>query len=109
MKKIKFISYYYEPSESTIAQGNAQIKRYEKLGYYKKQGGNGSYRMVKPSVAEITFKLDEVISTQSVKEMIRDYYGISNVTKPKLETFFNDCVTGKIQFSTKNGYLELKN
>lgn len=107
MKKIKFMSYYYEPSESTVAQGESQIKRYEKLGYYKHQGGNGSYRMVKPSVAEITYLLDGIISTQSVKDMIRKHYGVKNVTLAKLETFYDECVSGKIVFKTNNGYLEI--
>lgn len=107
MKEIKFMSYYYEPSESAVAQGKSQIKRYEKLGYYKKQGGNGSYRMVKPSVAEITYELDGIISTQSVKDMIREHYGVKNVTQAKLETFYDDCVSGKITLKVKNGYLEI--
>ena len=79
----------YEPSHSIVAQGS-QVKRYEKEGYYKKYGGNGTYRMVKPSKTIIRFNVNGEIREQSVKQLIRDTFGIVNVSKDHLDRLINE-------------------
>lgn len=98
--EVKIVSYYYQSSDSVVAQGKKQIQRYEKEGYYKKYGGNGSFRMVRPSVAEITVEVDGNNITRSVKGLIRDHYKVQNVTRAKFEEFLNDCESGDIKLKS---------
>ena len=98
MNNINFLTYNYRYSNSVVARGKRQVDRYKKEGYYILRGGNGSYVMYKPSIAEITYELNGNVTTQSVKEKIRNYYGIEKVTENKLEEFYDDCVSGKVDF-----------
>ena len=94
---VKIINYLYEPSSSIIAQGNDDVIRsYKYQGYYIKKGGYGTYRMNKPSTAKVKFIADNVLHIQSVKQLIRDYYGVQRVTRNKLEQFVYDCNSGEI-------------
>lgn len=93
---VKALNIIYKPSESVVAQGKNVAKR-EKEVFYKKQGGNGSYRMVKPSKAILEFEVDGQRHTCSVKQLIRDAYSISRVCELNAITFFNDVVSGNIQ------------
>ena len=96
----------YQPSDTTVAQGN-NISTLEKMGYYKKQGGNGTYRMVKPSCVTLEYEVngDGVIHSSSVKELIRDAYSISRVTEKQSRQFLRDVIDGKIvlDYSEENG------
>lgn len=103
---ISINSYYYEPSDNALVQGGQKkIQKYQDKGYYIKSGSNGSYIMVKPSEAIVYFDVDGKKHSESVKELIRDNYGVKNVTEKKLETFVSDCNSGKIdlKYSDSNG------
>lgn len=93
---VKALDIIYTPSESVVAQGKDVAKR-EREGFYKKQGGNGSYRMVKSSKAFLKFEVDGQINTCSVKQLIRDAYSISRVSERNAFQFFNDVASGNIQ------------
>ena len=45
---IEAIDLVIEPGNTVIAQGE-RVRLYESMGYYRYQGGCGTYRMVKPS------------------------------------------------------------
>jgi len=96
----------YQPSDTTVAQGK-NISTLEKMGYYKKQGGSGTYRMVKPSTVTLKYEVDGdgTIHSSSVKELIRDAYSISRVTEKQSRQFLRDVIDGKIvlDYSEENG------
>lgn len=113
---VTIVDYYYEPSSSFVAQGDKRkIRKYEEQGFYVKSGGFGSYRMVKPSSAQVYFTVDEEyeeqgqdqlpVHNQSVKQLIRDCYNVQRVTKQKLENFVSDCNNGifNLQYSKDSG------
>lgn len=94
----------YQPSESVVAQGK-DVRKREKEGFYKKQGGNGSYRMVKPSNVTLNFEVDGVRHSSSIKDLIRDAYSISRVTEKRSMKFLRDVTDGniKLNYSDETG------
>ena len=98
MNNVIITGYTYEKGSNSIAQGSSnQIEKYERANHcYALRGGNGTYLMVSPSVARITFDYNGVIYEQSVKGLIREVYGVERVTRKRLETFVYDCMVGKI-------------
>ena len=106
LQNVAIIDYYYEKSDSRIIQGNKDfIRGMEQEGYYVAKGGYGSYRMNKPSVARVKFLVNSEVKEQSVKGLIRDYYGVSRVTENKLIQFLMDYKTGKfdLKYSDEEG------
>ena len=95
---VNAVGIIYQPSETAVAQGKNNISRLEEMGYYKKQGGNGTYRMVKPSSVTLEYEVDGdgVIHSSSVKELIRDIYSVSRVTEKKSRQFLRDVIDGNI-------------
>lgn len=89
------ISIEYEPSNSIIAQGR-EVERAKREGYYCAKGGNGSYRMNRPSLAIMTFEVEGEVKSQSVKQLIRDVYGIQKVSRLHADRFFDDVKKGAI-------------
>lgn len=101
---VNALNLIYEPSDSVVAQGK-NVKSRENKGYYKMRGGNGSYRMSKPSTAILEFEVNGKRHSSSVKELIRDAYSISRVGEKQANQFFDDVKSGKIQldYSESNG------
>lgn len=94
----------YEPSETLVAQGK-NVAKYEKKGFYAAKGGNGTYRMVKPSKVTLFFEANEKSHSCSVKQLIRDAYNISNVSHGHASRFLNDLQAGniKLNYSEEKG------
>lgn len=106
MNQVKIISSSYERSDSIIVQGTQRkIGDYEKQGYYKHHGGNGTYVMKKPATAKITFDYNGKTYTQSVKELIKEMNDESKVTKKQFEEFVKNCKDGNIdlKYNTNQG------
>lgn len=105
---VKALDIIYEPSDSLVAQGK-NVGKQRKKGFYEKHGGNGTYRMVKPSKVLLAFEADGKCHTASVKELIREAYSISRVGENQANRFFNDVKSGKLtlNYSDNNG-LSLK-
>ena len=101
---VKALDIVYEPSSSLVAQGK-DVAKQRKNGYYEKQGGNGTYRMVKPSTAILQFQVDGKDHSCSIKKLIRDAYSIFRVGKKQANRFLTDVKAGKIQldYSDENG------
>lgn len=113
---VTIVDTFYEPSSSVVAQGKpSKIREYEKRGYYVASGGFGSYRMVMPSKTIVYFTVEgemdeehpdrQPVHNQSVKQLIRDCYDVSRVTKQKFEEFVSDCNSGiiNLQYSEASG------
>lgn len=101
-------NFIYVPSQSIVVQGNKRvIDSYKKKGYYIAKGGNGSYRMYKPSVTDLVFEVDNdgKEHVQCVKKLIYDYYKVERVTRKKIAEFLDDCESKKIKlkYSKKKG------
>lgn len=94
----------YQHSVSVIAQGKDIAKR-EKEGFYKKQGGNGTYIMVKPSTVSLEIDVNGQKHSCFVKQLIRDAYSISRVTEKQANRFLNDVNSGNIllEYSDERG------
>ena len=104
MSTAEIISYDYQQERSTVARGDRQIKSYKKKGYNKLYGGNGSYRMIKDPVANITAKVDGSEVTQSVNDLVKDYCHSKKISESKFEKFCEDCKSGKIKLKYENGH-----
>jgi hypothetical protein len=97
--KIEVVGYNYLPSKSFLAQGSKlEIQKLVKKGYRIVRGGNGSYIMSDPSIAEIEYKIndDEKVHTQNAKPLVREYYGVDKVTETRLKNFVSDCIYGAV-------------
>ena len=93
---VKALDIIYEPSDSLVAQGK-NVGKQRKKGFYEKHGGNGTYRMVKPSKVTLYFEVNGKQHYSSVKELIREAYSISRVGETHANRFFNDLKSGKIK------------
>ena len=95
---VKALNIIYEPSDSLVAQGkNVSLQRSK--GYYAKQGGNGTYRMVKPSKVILEFEVDGKRLSCSVKDLIYEAYSISRIGKSRADRFLNDVQSGRIKLN----------
>jgi hypothetical protein len=106
---VKVLNIKYTPSHSVIAQGK-NVNLCAKNGYYRGTGGNGSYRMNKPSKAILKFEVNGEEHSCSVKQLIRDTYSIYRVGKNNATKFLEDVQAGNIQleYSDEKG-LYVKN
>ena len=96
---IEAIDLVIEPGNTVIAQGE-RIKFYESMGYYRYQGGCGTYRMVKPSNVFLIFKNEEgKTMREPVKQFIRDYYRYTRVTEKIARKFLRDLKNGNIRLN----------
>lgn len=93
---ITILDLIYEPSESVVAQGK-DVSKYERKGFFKVRGGNGSYRMAKSSKVILYFEIDGVRHSCSVKQLIYDAYGISRVGQKEAYDFLTDLKAGNIK------------
>jgi len=93
---VNALNIIYEPSDSVVAQGK-NVGRQKQKGFYEKQGGNGTYRMVKPSKATLIFEVDGEKHSCSVKDLIREAYSISKVGEKQATKFLGDVQSGKIK------------
>lgn len=101
---VKPIKTEYTASDSLVAQGR-NVAKYERKGYYCHQGGNGTYRMVKPSKTILFFEVDGEMKSESIKDLIREAYNINRVGEKQLDRFFCDLQSGsiKLDYSEQNG------
>ena len=101
---VNALNILYEPSETLVAQGK-NVAKYEKKGFYAAKGGNGTYRMVKPSKVTLFFEANEKSHSCSVKQLIRDVYNISNVGHSHACRFLDDLKAGtiKLNYSEEKG------
>lgn len=101
---IEAIDLVIEPGNTVIAQGE-RVRLYESMGYYRYQGGCGTYRMVKPSNILLIFKDEEgKIMRESVKQFIRDYYGYKRVTEKLAIRFLKDLKSQRIKLNYTNTF-----
>lgn len=104
------IRFTYEGSEKEIFRGTRK-KLDKKLeeGYQVVKGGNGSYLISKPSVAEVTVDSDVGIKTFDVKNIIREEYGLERVTEASFKKFEREIKDGKKKLSyTENEGLTIQ-
>lgn len=99
---VNALNIIYTPSESVISQGE-NVRKQKKKGYYEKYGGNGTYRMVKPSNAILEFEVEGNTHSCSVKELIRNAYSISRVSEKHALRFLHDVQEGNINLSYVEG------
>lgn len=100
------LNIYYQDSETMVVQGK-QIKRYLKKGFSKVCGGNGSFIMTKPAVVTLSFKVDGNIYTESINNLIKDYYRTSKVSFNQANNFFNAVKSGKIVLEFSDNTLKI--
>lgn len=101
---VSILNLIYEPSASVVAQGK-KVAAYRKKGFYPKQGGYGSYVMVKPSKVTLFFEANEKKHSSSIKQLIREAYNISNVNENYAYRFLDDLKAGniKLDYSEETG------
>ncbi len=100
---VQVLNLSYESSDSVIAQGK-DVSRLITQGYYKKQGGNGTYVMVKPSKVILEFEVDGERKTQSIKDMIRGYYSLFNISESRAKKFYEEIKAGKVTLEYSDSY-----
>ena len=109
--KVKVIGFNYKQSETKNFQGTKRkLKKEEEKGFIKIRGGNGSYVLSKPSVAEVVLNIDGETETFDVKDLIREYYDMKKVTEKSFETFRDDVKKGnkKLLINQSNYSLSMK-
>lgn len=101
---VSILDLIYERSASVVAQGK-DVAAYRKKGFYPKQGGFGSYVMVKSSKATLFFEANGKKHSSSVNQLIREAYNISKVTENYAYRFFDDLKAGnvKLDYSEDTG------
>lgn len=93
---VKALNIIYECSDTLVAQGK-NVSKQKRNGFYEVHGGNGSYRMAKPSKAILEFEVDGKRHSSSVKDLIREAYSISRVGEKQATRFLSDVQSGKIE------------
>ena len=96
--KAELLNRNYVQSETILVQGDTKkVKEAKKEGYVIRSGGKGTYVMGKDSQALATYKVGEEIHTNSIRKVVLDYCGGSNVTEKKFNKFCDAWETGKVE------------
>lgn len=92
---VKALKIIYEPSDSIVAQGK-NVSKQERRGYRKVQGGNGTFRIAKPSKVTLIYEVDGKRMSSSVRSLICDAYSISRISEKQADRFLADIQSGAI-------------
>ena len=100
-------NYYYQPSSKFKLQSTdtEKIRSYEEKGLFPIELEDGTFLISIPSRTDVEFVINGQRHIETVKELIRDVYGMKKVTRKSLEKFYNDCNAGniKLEYSEKKG------
>ena len=94
------IEIYYEESRTGVARGKKEVRNYEKEGFYRKSGGNWTYRMVKPSVVKFLFTADGKRKVLPAKKLIAETLNLQKVGLPAAERLINEY---ELDYSDEKG------
>ena len=98
MKKIENIKMRYVPSEQKFFQGkDSELQKLLNQGWniVPEQGGNGSYNLYKPVKVFMHFTTESGGHSFEVKEMVKDYYGLTRISEKTCDRFERDFQAGK--------------
>lgn len=99
METAKFVSSYYEKSDTIEMQGSRdEIEKYLKQGYYVKIERNGYRVLVKKARVMVTLENSKCTNSFNMKNEILDYYGKERISKQLVKKFEEDINNNKITF-----------
>ena len=103
----------YMPQDEQIIQGNAVTlketgKELHNKGYRFITGGNGTEKWVRSAKCMVRFvpKGGKEL-TKDIKNLIRDYYGISKISESKFNSFCDLWLNEEITLEYENGNLKI--
>ena len=102
---VKILGYNYEKSTGgELVQGNARkMRSYQKNGYKKYAGGNGSNIMGKNASVNLLVDVDGVKKILPGKKVVQEHDPTRKFSEGKVKDFIKDCKDEKVVLKYTEG------